>query len=91
LNFNTRSTVLRFLYVNRSRCKLDSGNIPVIPVARSKHVFKANIQNYTLKSMFISLQMSTAKMLISHNNNLTTYHHKNTGLLNETKELIIVV
>lgn len=52
-------------YVNRPRCKLDSGKIPVIPYARSKHVFKANIQKYTLKSMFRSFQMSTAKMLMS--------------------------
>jgi len=40
--------------------------------------------------------MSTAKMLISNNNNLTTYHklstynQNNTGLLNKTKGLLTV-
>ena len=40
-------------YVNRSTCKLDSGKIPVITDARSKHVFKANTQNFILKNSFI--------------------------------------
>jgi hypothetical protein len=42
-NFITRSTVLRLLYVTRSRCELDSGKIPVITDATSKHIFKAKV------------------------------------------------
>jgi len=75
--------------VNRSRYKRGSGKIPVITDARSKHVLKTNIQNYTLRSMFKSLQSSTAKILISHINNLMTYHQNDTGLLNETNKLIV--